>query len=105
MKCFITNEKNTVCALRTDIWTSDVQMESYISLTASVISDSWELSSRYLEVKKCPGLHTALNLIGHIETTTNEWNIPIENAAIVRDSGANVKKATAGLNFRLHFDS
>lgn len=89
-----------ICAVTTDIWTSNSK-DSYISLTVSMIDEAWEMTSKCLEVKSCPGSHTADNLKGKLRELEKDWGIVESNVAVVRDSGANIKKATSEMRFRL----
>ena len=94
------DSSETVCAVTTDIWTSN-QAESFLSLTISTLSSSWELSSKCVEVNSCPGSHTADNISDHLSNMCREWNIHPNQVAIITDSAANMRKATGFMNFRI----
>lgn len=90
----------SVCAVTTDIWTSN-QGESFLSLTISTVSSSWELSAKCVEVKSCLGSHTAENISDQLSSMLCEWNIHHDQVAIITDSAANMRKATRVMNFMI----
>lgn len=92
VKTFVNDSENTLCAVSTDLWTSLTQNDSYISLTGHLMTPEWEMITKNLEVKICPGAHSAANLVQRLKEMTEEWGIDISKTAVVRDSGANIKK-------------
>ena len=101
VKKFVNDPDNKLCGITADNWTSSTQNESYMSLTGTFITPTWDISTRQLEVKSCPGSHTAENLAAHLEEASEDWNIDLAETAIVTDSGANIKKATSLLKCKL----
>lgn len=76
----------------TDIWTSSVNNESFISLTAHYIScDTFQREIYTLRVKHFPVSHTGCNIADIINNIIEEWNIRIDQIhVIVRDNAANM---------------
>lgn len=85
----------------TDIWTSSVNNESFISLTAHYIScDTFQKEIYALRVKHFPVNHTGVNIADILNDTMEEWNITIDQIhAIIRDNAANMICGIGNLYF------
>lgn len=79
----------------TDIWTSSVNNESFISLTAHFISlKNIEQEIHAISIKHFPQGHTGCNIADKLNDILQEWNIKKEKVhAIVRDNAANMTLA------------
>ena len=77
MKCKIENEllKSKYCALTTDLWTSQHQHRSYISLTAHYVTPDFELKARCLQTKEILTDHTAQTTATLLQGFEKEWKI------------------------------
>ncbi|KAM3861959.1 E3 SUMO-protein ligase ZBED1-like [Diretmus argenteus] len=76
-------------ALTTDAWTS-VATDSYVTITAHFISDNWQLLSFVLQTRRMTEQHTGRNLVNLINTAAQEWNVSIDDLAIVTDNASNM---------------
>lgn len=76
----------------TDIWTSSVNNELFISLTVHYISaDTFQKEIYTLTVKHFPVSHTGGNIADIINNIMEEWNLSIDQIhVIVRDNAANM---------------
>jgi len=79
----------------TDIWTSSVNNESFISLTAYFISlTDIEQEIHAISIKHFPQSHTGCNIADILNDILQEWDIEKEKVhAIVRDNAANMTLA------------
>nr|XP_012218835.1 PREDICTED: zinc finger BED domain-containing protein 4-like [Linepithema humile] len=79
----------------TDIWTSSVNNESFISLTAHFISlKNIEQEIHAISVKHFSQGHTGCNIADILNNILQEWNIEKEKVhVIVRDNAANMTLA------------
>lgn len=83
----------------TDIWTSSINNESFISLTAHFI-DGTEMKQRIctLNCKHFPESHTGINISDILNEIFKDWKIsPSQQHIIVRDNAANITLATGKL--------
>lgn len=83
-------------SLTTDIWTS-ISNESFISLTAHFVDAGFNYKHFVLNVKHFEGSHTADKIANILFETMDEWNIRNKLYVLVRDSGANIKKAATDM--------
>nr|XP_012224904.1 PREDICTED: zinc finger BED domain-containing protein 4-like [Linepithema humile] len=88
------------CAFTSDIWTCNISNESYISFTIHYINEDFQLKHAALNVKHFPGSHTGENIAKIITEMIEEWHLNDKNYIIIRDSGANIKKATKNLDIQ-----
>lgn len=81
-------------SLTTDMWTSDVNYESYISLTGHWVDKSFEKKHAVLSIRIfLEGTHTGENIRNILNLLLQENNIPQRKVHILlRDGGANIKK-------------
>ena len=81
-------------SLTTDIWSSDVCPMALISLTVHWLSaENYAFNSAVLNVKHCPGSHTALLIPDTMRGMLADWKIPLEKVHVVlRDNASNMRK-------------
>lgn len=77
VKCKIKNElsKSKFCAITTDLWTSQHQCRSYISLTTHFITGDFQLRSRCLQTKEIFTNHSAVSIAELLRYFISEWKI------------------------------
>ena len=77
MRCVIESElsKSKYCALTTDLWTSQHQHCSYISLTAHYVTSDFELKARCLQTTEILTDHTAQSIVSLLQAFEKEWKI------------------------------
>lgn len=84
----------TWISLTSDMWTSEVNSKSFISLTAHWVTDDFSLEHAVLCVRFFPGSHTGEKICEIISQVLDEYEINITKVHLfLRDSGANIKKA------------
>ncbi|WAR27086.1 ZBED1-like protein [Mya arenaria] len=79
-----------------DSWTS-LKNESYETVTAHFIDNSWTLKTAVLGAMKVEGSHTAQNISTSLKKTQAEWNLKTPIATT--DNAANERKAFELLNW------
>ena len=89
-------QKCDCIALTTDTWSS-LAKQNYISLTAHLITDEFELQSYLLETKHLPKSHKSENLIEKIQEMIEEWGIGNKHLIFVTDNASDIKKAVCEL--------
>ena len=72
-------------SLTTDLWTSRAQ-ESYIGITASWLSNDFQLCSVTLDVRELRTRHTADNIRTALEETIEAWNLKEKVLSITTDN-------------------
>lgn len=78
----------------TDIWSTDVNMHSLLSLTAHWITESFERKSAILHVQPFDGSHTGENIAAMFEEMFRSWKINKDRVhLVVRDNASNMVKA------------
>ena len=78
----------------TDIWSSDVNSDSLLSLTAHWIDDSFNPLSAVLQVESLEERHTGEYIGMKISKMMSEWGIETSQVhCVVRDNGSNMVKA------------
>ncbi|CAH1996642.1 unnamed protein product [Acanthoscelides obtectus] len=79
----------------TDMWTSDVNNKSFISLTGHWISRNFEQKHYGLSIRGLDGSHTGENIKNALLELLRNNNIEVgRDHLVLRDSGANIKNAT-----------
>ena len=79
-------------SLTTDIWTS-LAMESYLTVTAHYIDNSWELQAFVLETLPFPERHTGVNIADKLKGLVERWDIMESVMMVSHDQGSNMKAA------------
>lgn len=79
--------------ITTDIWSSQHQNRSYISLTCHYVTRDFHIMSRCLEAVEVPGSHDAESLSGVIQEGLARWNIESRVFYATTDNGGNIKNA------------
>ena len=99
VKCKIQNElsKCKYCAITTDLWTSQHQNRSYISLTAHFVTPEFHLKARCLQTKEILTDHSAQSIAEILRTFIAEWNINFKVFGATTDNGSNVVNAIVDL--------
>lgn len=78
-----------------DLWTSDVTKDSFISLTSHWIDAEFQQKEAVLNIKNFPGIHNAERIASCLCDILRDFEIPNEKIhLIIRDGEANIKKAT-----------
>ena len=92
-------QKAKYLSFTTDIWTSSVNNESFIGLTAHFIDEIDFTSKSYvLNCKHFFGSHTGESIAEMLNITMERWNIYPERVhLIVRDNAANIILGTGKL--------
>jgi hypothetical protein len=92
----LNDKKNTVASVSVDYWSSG-DYTSYVTLTASLITEQWLMMSLTLAVKEAPGHHDAQHTKIHLEDLLKEWNLNANTLYVVRDEGSDLKSACDNL--------
>lgn len=100
IKIFKNIENISNCAFTSDIWTCNISNESYVSFTIHYINEDFQLKHVVLNVKHFPGSHTEENIANIITEMIEEWHLNDKNYILIRDSGANIKKAAKDLDIQ-----
>lgn len=79
-------------SLTSDIWTSTISNQSFISFTAHWITNDFVLHHAALEAKHFPGSHTGEAISDMFKIVINEWNLNDKIYIVLRDEGANIMK-------------
>ena len=79
-------------SLTTDFWTS-LANDSYLGVTAHMVTPNWKLSSYVLQTQEVEESHTAERVAQLLEATAREWEITEKVAAITTDNAPNMVKA------------
>lgn len=80
-------------ALTTDGWTS-LATNAYVTVTAHLISETWELNDFVLQTKELRSSHTAENVAECISDTLRDFHIPRESViAVTTDNALNYVNA------------
>jgi hypothetical protein len=81
-------------SLTTDGWTS-CTTESYMTVTSSHITDSWELKHFVLQTRALPESHTAEHVASVLNAVVEEWALPTGHGKppLVTDNASNMVKA------------
>lgn len=84
----------------TDMWTSDVNYQSYISLTGHWLDKDFERKHAVFSIRLfVEGSHTGENISNVLNLLLQENNIPHNKIHILlRDGGANIKKGAKNMN-------
>ena len=83
----------------TDIWSTSLNNQSLISLTAHWIDDSCARRSAVLHVQRIEGSHNGAAICQMIETMLDSWKISKERVHLVlTDNASNMKKALRDCN-------
>ena len=81
-------------SLTTDIWSSDVNSDSLLSVTAHWIDDNWQPLSAVLQAHSLEERHTGEYIALKISNIMSEWEIDTTKVhCVVRDNGSNMVKA------------
>ncbi|XP_048859191.1 E3 SUMO-protein ligase ZBED1-like [Brienomyrus brachyistius] len=89
------NLKQSECvAITTDGWTSRAT-QSYITITAHVLSSEWEMKSYVLQTRLLSESHTGANIAEVLKSAVNEWELDkiSTNIAAVTDNASNMRVA------------
>lgn len=79
----------------TDIWTCSQNNDSYMSLTAHWINESYTRDKAVLHVQGLSGSHTADNIVKVLRGMLQNWALDDKFHLIVHDNGSNMVKATS----------
>lgn len=88
-------------SLTTDGWTSRAN-QSYITITCHFIDDDWQMQSYVLQTRILEESHTGANIAEVLCNALDEWEIKIENTALLTDNAANMGVAATAGGFRVH---
>lgn len=90
-------------AITTDGWTSR-NTESYITITAHVINNDWEMENVVLQTRPLFESHTGLHIAEVLRAALTEWELQRENhgIAIVTDNAHNMDVAVREAGLELH---
>ena len=78
----------------TDVWSSDVNSDSLLSLTAHWIDDSFNPLSAVLQAESLEERHTGEYIGMKISKMMSEWGIETSQVhCVIRDNGSNIVKA------------
>jgi len=75
-------EEAVLLSITTDIWTN-MATESYITITAHYIDNSWELQAYVLETLPFPEQHTGVNIAEKLKKVVEDWEI-LDTVRMVR---------------------
>lgn len=90
MKIELSKVKSVACT--SDCWTSLAQ-QSFLTVTAHFIDDSWTRKIFTLETTEMDERHTSENLWNKINDIFESWDLKEKISTIVTDNAANVVKA------------
>ncbi|KAG8015001.1 Protein PAT1-like protein 1 [Nibea albiflora] len=85
-------------AVTCDAWTS-VATESFVTVTAHVITDEWELKAHVLQTRAMHESHTGANMAELLSSAVNEWDIAKKEVVVVTDNAANMVVAAQLVQF------
>ncbi|XP_078128000.1 E3 SUMO-protein ligase ZBED1-like [Sander vitreus] len=88
-------------ALTCDGWTSHTT-EAYVTITAHLINEEWELVTYVLQTRDMPESHTGHKLAEHLTKALAEWGITEKDPVIVTDNASNMTIAAEKAAFTLH---
>lgn len=91
----------TRVALTTDSWTS-CSTESYVTITAHLISTNWQMQSFVLQTRILNEAHTGKNVGELLRKACSEWTIADKNPALVTDKARNMIVAGKAAGFTPH---
>ena len=78
----------------TDIWSTAVNFDSLLSLTAHLVTDSFERKSAILSVNPFDGSHTGENMAAKFDEMFHLWEINKDQVhLVVHDNASNMVKA------------
>ena len=81
-------------SLTTDIWSSDVNNDSLLSVTAHWVDNNWQPLSAALKAHLLEERHTGEYIAMKISNIMSEWEIDATQVhCVVRDNGSNIVKA------------
>ena len=81
------------CTITTDLWTSQYQQRSYISLTVHFIDRNFTLQSKCLQTLEVPQDHDTASLKDVISTMLSNWKIKDKVCGGITDNGSNIVSA------------
>ena len=90
------------CTLTTDLWTSQYQQRSYISLTVHFVDSNFDLKCKCLQTLEVLQDHSASSLSEVLKSMLQDWNISEKVYAGVTDNGSNIVNAIGLLGIE-HF--
>ncbi|XP_076893806.1 zinc finger BED domain-containing protein RICESLEEPER 2-like [Bidens hawaiensis] len=80
-------EKNqSRIAITTDMWTSGNQKKGFMSITAHLIDEKWEMQSRIMRFIYVPSPHTAEVLVEVLYQSMCDWNIDRKISTVTVDN-------------------
>ncbi|KAI2645902.1 E3 SUMO-protein ligase ZBED1 [Labeo rohita] len=88
-------------ALTTDSWTS-CSTESYVTITAHLISMNWQMQSFVLQTRTLNEAHTGKNIGELLRDACSEWTIADKSPALVTDNARNMIVAGKVAGFTPH---
>ena len=88
-------------ALTTDGWTSR-SAKGFITVTAHVIDESWQLKELVLRTAEMSESHTAENLSEHMRSVAADWKIDLHSTVITTDNAANIVSAIERCDVTAH---
>ena len=90
------------CAMTTDLWTSQHQHRSYISLTVHFVDSGFKTQSRCLQTLEVPQDHDASSLKDVLASLFQSWKITEKVCGATTDNGRNIVNAVGLLGIE-HF--
>lgn len=88
-------------ALTTDGWTSRTS-KSFITITAQVITEKYQLEEFVLSTKECLESHTGENLANDFQKSIEEWGLKTTEVSVTTDNAANIVLAMNKANVMTH---
>lgn len=74
-----------------DVWTSDNNLNAFLSLTGHWVDKEWNRKFAFLKLHSLDSPHTGLMISNNLETILQEWNIDEDRRGVlVRDNGASM---------------
>ena len=86
------------CTITTDLWTSQHQQRSYMSLTVHFIADDFTLQSKCLQTLEVPQDHDAASLKDVLSSMFSDWKITDKVCGGISDNGSNIVNSFTLLN-------
>ena len=80
-------------SIKTDLWTSQYQQRSYMSLTVHFIDDNFVLQSKCLQTLEVPQDHDAVSLKDVLSAMFTNWKIKEKVCGGITDNGSNIVNA------------
>lgn len=85
-------EKAKSLALTTDCW-SDSHAQSFITLTAHLITNNWQMKTYNLDTAPFYERHTSENLLAYLKRQADLWRIDEKIKLVLSDNASNIVSA------------